>query len=166
MKTLLLVRHAKSSWKDPRLSDHQRPLNKRGKKAAPEMARRLKGLGLQPDVIVSSDARRALDTAAAMAEGLDLPKEVIRPMPELYGAASSEILEIVLQFDDSWQQAMVVGHNPGFTELANRFYPQTIANVPTAGVVELRFDASSWRQIRRNNLEFSRFDFPKNKKAD
>ena len=166
MKILLLVRHAKSSWKDPRLSDHQRPLNKRGKKAAPEMARRLKCQGLQPDVIVSSDARRALDTAAAMAEGLNLPKEVIRPIPELYGAASKEILEIVLQFDDSWQQAMVVGHNPGFTELANQFYPQTIANVPTAGVVELRFEASSWRQIRRNNLEFSRFDFPKNKKAD
>lgn len=165
MKTLFLVRHAKSSWKDVRLSDHQRPLNKRGKKAAPEMARRLKRLSVKPDVIVSSDARRALDTAAAMAEGLDLPKEVIRPMPELYGAASKEILEIVLQFDDSWQQAMVVGHNPGFTELANRFYRHFIANVPTAGVVELRFDAPSWRQIRRDNLEFSRFDFPKKKKS-
>jgi len=166
MKTLLLVRHAKSSWKDPRLSDHQRPLNKRGKKAAPEMARRLKGLGLQPDVIVSSDARRALDTAAAMAKGMDLPKAAIRPVSELYGAAAREILEIVLEFDDSWQQAMVVGHNPGFTELANRFYPYSIANVPTAGVVELRFDAASWRQIGRDNLQFSRFDFPKNKKVD
>jgi phosphohistidine phosphatase len=165
MKTLLLVRHAKSSWKDARLSDHQRPLNKRGKKAAPEMARRLKRLGLKPDVIVSSDARRALDTAAAMAEGLGLPKEVVRPMSELYGAASKEILEIALRFDEGWQQVMVVGHNPGFTELTNRFYPHFIANVPTAGVVELRFDASSWRQISRENLEFSRFDFPKNKKS-
>ncbi|BBO78363.1 phosphohistidine phosphatase SixA [Desulfosarcina widdelii] len=162
---MFLVRHAKSSWKDPRLSDHQRPLNKRGKKAASEMARRLKRLGVKPDVIVSSDARRALDTAAAMAEGLGLSKEVVRPMPELYGAASKEILEIVLRFDDNWQQVMVVGHNPGFTELANRFYPHFIANVPTAGVVELRFDAPSWRHIRRDNLEFSRFDFPKNKES-
>jgi len=165
MKTLLLVRHAKSIWKDPRLSDHQRPLNKRGKKAAPEMARRLKGLGLQPDVILSSNARRALDTAAAMAKGLDLPKAGIRPTPYLYGAPAREILEIVHRFDDGWQPAMVVGHNPGFTELANRFYPRTIANVPTAGVVKLRFDASSWRQIGRDNLQVSPFDFPKNKET-
>ncbi len=68
MKILLIVRHAKSSWKDPHLVDHQRPLNKRGKKAAPEMGRRLKKRGERPDMIVSSDARRAVDTAASMAE--------------------------------------------------------------------------------------------------
>lgn len=157
-----MVRHAKSSWKDPRLEDHQRPLNKRGKKAAPKMARRLKKRGLHPDAIVSSDARRAMDTAAAMADVLDLPGKTIRPNPELYHASAEEILAVVRCFEDDWQQVMVVGHNPGFTDLANLFYPSLIANVPTAGVVELQFNATSWQKIDRQNLKFSDFDFPKN----
>jgi phosphohistidine phosphatase len=162
MKTLLIVRHAKSSWKDPRLADHQRPLNKRGKKAAPEMARRLRKRELRPDAIVSSDARRALDTAAAMATGLGLPDQTIRPTPGLYHAGPEEILSTIHNFKDNWQQVMLVGHNPGFTELANAFYPHRIDNVPTAGVVELRFDVRSWREIDRDNLDFYDFDFPKN----
>ena len=163
MKTLLMVRHAKSSWKDPRLEDHRRPLNKRGKKAAPKMARRLKKRGLFPDAVVSSDARRAMDTAIAMADVLALPSKVIHPTAALYHASSEEILEIVRGLADDWQQVMVVGHNPGFTDLADFFFPEPIVNVPTAGVVELRFDASSWQEIHEDNLAYSHFDFPKNK---
>jgi phosphohistidine phosphatase len=163
MKTLLIVRHAKSSWKAPRLTDHHRPLNKRGKKAAPEMGRRLKKRGVIPDAIVSSDARRAMDTAVPIAETLGLSNTAIHQEPELYHAGSDHILDIVRQFPDQWNQVMVVGHNPGFTELANLFYPSHIANLPTAGVVELRFNASSWKRIHRDNLAASSFDFPKNK---
>lgn len=163
MKTLLIVRHAKSSWKDPALLDHQRPLNKRGKKAAPEMGKRLRKKGLWPDIIISSDARRAMDTAVSMAEMLILSPKLIRQNPAFYHSTPDRILDAVHQFEDKWKQVMLVGHNPGFTELANRFYPHTIANLPTAGVVELRFKTGVWRRIHRDNLDFSSFDFPKNK---
>jgi phosphohistidine phosphatase len=162
MKTLLIVRHAKSSWKDAALSDHQRPLNKRGRKAAPEMGRRLKARGVRLDVIVSSDARRAMDTATALADRLGVAASRIRSVSELYHASAAQILEMVGQFDDRWASVMLVGHNPVLTELANRFYPEHIPNLPTAGVVELRFDTSSWRRIQRANLHGSSFDFPKN----
>jgi phosphohistidine phosphatase len=163
MKTLLIVRHAKSSWKEPGLIDHQRPLNKRGKKAAPEMGKRLRKRGIRPDIIISSDAKRAIDTAVSMAERLGLSPKLIRQNPAFYHSTPDRILDVVHQFEDKWEQVMLVGHNPGFTELANRFYPHTIANMPTAGVVELRFKTGSWQRIGRDNLDFSSFDFPKNK---
>jgi phosphohistidine phosphatase len=163
MKILLIVRHAKSSWKDPHLADHQRPLNKRGQKAAPEMGRRLQKRGVQPDIVVSSDARRAMDTAVSMAQRLGVPPKAIQKNPDLYHGAPDRILAIVHRFNDQWRQVMVVGHNPGLTEMANRFIPHAIANIPTAGVLELRFRTHSWHDIHRNNLKFSLFDFPKDK---
>ena len=165
MKTLILMRHAKSSWKDPDLVDHQRPLNKRGKKNAPEMGRRLKKKGSTPDAIVSSDARRALDTAAAVAAKLNLSANAIHQSEALYHASPDRILDVIRQIPDKWKRVMVVGHNPGFTELANRFVAHPIANIPTAGIVELRFDAPSWRHIGSDNLKSSSFDYPKNKPA-
>lgn len=163
MKTLLMVRHAKSSWKDPDLADHQRPLNKRGKKAAQEMGRRLLKRRVRPDMIVSSDARRAMDTAVSMAEILGVPPQAIRQDPDLYHAAPDRILAVVHQFEDEWKQVMVVGHNPGLTEMVNRVSPHPIADIPTAGIFELRFNTRSWRNVDRDNLAFSSFDFPKNK---
>ncbi|MFH1984336.1 MAG: histidine phosphatase family protein [Pseudomonadota bacterium] len=163
MKTLLLMRHAKSSWKAPHLIDHQRPLNKRGKMAAPEMARRLKKKGVALDAIISSDARRAMDTAAAVAKTLGMPLNAIRPNTALYHAAPDRLLDTVHRFEDSWHQVLLVGHNPGVTELVKGLYPEPIANVPTAGIVSLTFEATSWRQIGRDRLVSSSFDYPKNK---
>lgn len=163
MKTLFIVRHAKSSWNDPFLIDHQRPLNKRGQKAAPEMARRLKKRGVHPDAIVSSDALRALETAMSMAQALGLPGKTVHQNPVLYSATSDEIAEIVRRFKDDWNTVMVVGHNPTLTELANQFYPHLIANIPTAGIVELNFNVPSWKLIHRDQVDSSAFDFPKNR---
>lgn len=165
MKTLYLMRHAKSSWKDPGLLDHQRPLNKRGKKAAPEMGRRLKAQGVLLDVIVSSDAKRAIDTAAAVANALHLPPKMIYQTAELYHASAEEVLGVVYRFKEKWKRAMIVGHNPGFTDVANRFHANPRFNIPTAGIIELRFNTTSWRHIHRDRLDFSAFDFPKNKKG-
>lgn len=165
MKTLFIVRHAKSSWADPFLIDHQRPLNKRGQKAAPEMARRLKKRGVRPDAIVSSDALRALETAVSLAEALGLPGEAVHKTPALYSATSNEILDIVRGFKKDWNTVMVVGHNPTLTELANQFYPHLIENIPTAGIVELRFNVPAWKLIHRDHIAFSAFDFPKNKSS-
>jgi phosphohistidine phosphatase len=163
MKTLYIVRHAKSSWTDPYLIDHQRPLNRRGQKAAPEMARRLKKRGVRPDAIVSSDALRALETATAMAGILGLPGKAVHKNPAVYNATCDEIVEIVRRFKDDWKTVMVVGHNPTLTELANQFYPHLIENIPTAGIVELRFNVPSWKHIHRDHVDSGAFDFPKNK---
>lgn len=163
MKTLYLMRHAKSSWKDPRLKDHQRPLNKRGKRAAADMGARFKARGLRPDLLLSSDARRALDTARAICRALDMPPSEIQAEPGLYLATPERILSIVHGLDDRWQRVMLFGHNPGFTDVANLFYPQPIANLPTAGMVELVFDIRHWQDIDRQRLVGSSFDFPKNK---
>jgi phosphohistidine phosphatase len=161
MKSLFIVRHAKSSWKDPRLMDHQRPLNKRGKKAAPKMGKRMKKKCVRPDAIVTSDARRALDTADLLVHAMGLPSEVIRLNPELYHAPPDGILDIVHHFPDEWNQVMVVGHNPGLTELANWFYPDYIENIPTAGIVKLRFETNAWDRIDQDKLIHSFFDYPK-----
>lgn len=163
MKTLLLMRHAKSSWKDPRITGHQRPLNKRGKRAVADMGARFKTRGLRPDLFLSSDARRALDTATAICQALDMPASEIQADPGLYLATPERILSIVHELDDRWQQVMLFGHNPGFLAFANRFYPQPIAKLPTAGIVELVFDIRHWRDIEQQRLMDSRFDFPKNK---
>ncbi len=161
MKHLFIIRHAKSSWKDSRLTDHQRLLNKRGKKAGLKMGERLKRKGVLPDAIIASDARRAIDTAALIAEAMGLSLKIIRTNPELYHAPADGILDIIHHFSDAWNQVMVVGHNPGMTQLANWFYPQHIANVPTAGIVELQFKTNSWGLIHQDKLIYSSFDYPK-----
>jgi phosphohistidine phosphatase len=161
MKTLFIIRHAKSSWKKPKLSDHQRPLNKRGKRNVVDMGGRLKDRAIRPDLIISSDARRAMDTAMAIIAKLGISPVILREEPALYLASAMQILDIAQNLDDRWQQVMIFGHNPGLTEFVNFFYPQPIANLPTAGVVELRFNVKTWRDIDRQNVMFSDFDFPK-----
>lgn len=161
MKTLYVMRHAKSSWKDTRLTDFQRPLNKRGQRDLLEMGRRLKKRAIQPDRIISSDARRAMDTAVPIVEMLGLDPAVIRPESGLYDATADQILDIVKHLDDRWQRVMLFGHNPGFTDFANLFLPQPIGNLPTAGIVELRFAVPTWRDTDRQQVLFSDLDFPK-----
>ncbi len=163
MKTLIIMRHAKSSWKDPTLSDHQRPLNKRGKRNVPVMGQRMKTKGVRPDLIVCSDARRALDTAIPIAEILGLDPSVIRHEAGLYHATDSEILNLVKGLDDRWRQVMVVGHNPGLNDLANRFLTSPLSNLPTAGIVELGFETDTWLAIDSSRLVHGNVDFPKNR---
>ena len=162
MKTLYIVRHAKSSWKDPGLEDHQRPLNKRGRRDVPVMGSRLKARAVRPDLIVTSDARRALDTAIPIAEMLGLERSVIRRDAGLYHASDAWILERVKALDDGWQQVMIVGHNPGLNEFVNRFLASPIPNLPTVGIVELGFKIDAWQAIDQKRLVHSIFDFPKN----
>jgi phosphohistidine phosphatase len=155
-KTLLLVRHAKSSWEDADLDDIDRPLNKRGVRDAPEMGRRLSGRSLIPDLIVSSPAVRALMTASAIArEVSDTVSVVIEE--GLYAAAPQDVLDIVADFDDGFQTALVVGHNPTMTQLANSFSSAPIENVPTCGMLFL--EATMWSSAGAARL--LDFDYPK-----
>ena len=145
VKTLYIVRHAKSSWDDPALEDFQRPLNGRGEKDAPQMGKRLHKLEARPMLISSSPANRALATARHMADALHYPSTGIQEEQKLYHAGEETILEVVRSFDDKLDAAMIVGHNPGFTEFANDLLNEDIVNIPTAGVVAAQLPIKSWK---------------------
>ena len=111
MKTLLVLRHAKSSWNDPTLDDHERPLNKRGRRDAPRMGKLVREYGLIPDVVISSDAVRARLTAEAVAEAARYAGEILLD-PHLYMACPSDILSLLPMVRENAEAVMIVGHNP------------------------------------------------------
>ena len=165
MKTLLLVRHAKSSWKDRSLTDHLRPLNKRGRRDAPVIGRRLAERGVEVELMISSSAARAMATAEAIAEEIEYPWDEIVEEDRLYEADTEQILS-VLEEQDNWiDSLMLVGHNPGLTALASYLSRSNIGNVPTAGVVDLRYDADTWTGIAALRPSRVVFDYPKKGKA-
>jgi len=161
MKRLYLVRHAKSSWKDPSLEDRERPLNKRGRRDAPEMAKRLKRRGDIPDLLVSSPAKRALKTARAMAKKFGYPKEGIVVDQALYGSGMAGVLDAVRRVDDGFGRVMVVGHNPDLTELASTLTDYEVDHIPTCGVFCVDFDLPCWRAVSEGTGRFVFFDFPR-----
>lgn len=160
-KTLFLVRHAKSSRDDPRLADRDRPLNKRGTRDAPKMARRLTRRAERPELIVTSPAVRALATATAIAEGLNVASTHVVTLERLYDAAADTLMEVIRGLDDRYDCAMVVGHNPGMTDAVNELAKASLENVPTCGVAVVRFRVRSWAEIRGGTGELVDFDFPK-----
>jgi phosphohistidine phosphatase len=164
MKTLTLIRHAKSSWKYPGLADYDRPLNKRGRRDAAMMAERLAARGFAPQRIITSPALRALRTAEAMAAAIDLSSRNVEIEPLIYGANVQDLLQLIqeLATDEKW--VALVGHNPEFTMLACRLSGQLIENIPTCGVVESQFETNRWQDICVDGVAADRFDydFPKN----
>lgn len=161
MKTLTLVRHAKSSWKDTSLSDRDRPLSKRGKGDAPEMGRRIADAGIRPSLIVSSPALRAWTTAKAIAKAISYPVEFLQREKTLYLASVDEILDVIAAQDPKFNSLMVVGHNPGLTSFANYLVPGLTNNLPTAGVVCVRFERDDWDLYEKPEFELVLHDFPK-----
>jgi phosphohistidine phosphatase len=147
VKELILVRHAKSSWRDTSLDDHSRPLNKRGKRDAPEMGARLARRGCDPDLLISSTAVRAIETARTIARKLGYPRERILEEERLYHASVNGLIGVISNVDDSVETLMLFGHNPGFTQLANMLGPRDLFNMPTCAVLHLRFDTTSWNAI-------------------
>lgn len=161
MKTLYLTRHAKSSWKFPELSDHDRPLNKRGNRDAPIMGKRLFSQGILPNTMISSTANRAYTTAQKIAFEIGFPSDQIIPNSDLFHADSSEILEVIQELSDKHSSAMVFGHNPGFTWAANQLANLNIDNIPTCGIVSLSFPVDSWSELDFGMGELVFFDYPK-----
>jgi phosphohistidine phosphatase len=161
MKTLTLVRHAKSSWKNPHLSDRQRPLNKRGKRDAPIMGKRILEHGIRPSLIVSSPATRAWTTAKIIATQISYPIEFLQREDSLYLASLDGILEVVAAQDNGFNNLMVVGHNPGMTDFANFLSPGLTHNLPTAGVVCVQIDQDDWNLFERPQTELLVHDYPK-----
>lgn len=163
MKTLYILRHAKSSWSDPDQDDFDRPLNERGQKDAPKMGKRLSKMGVHPDLICSSPAVRASTTARLVADHLDRSGK-IREDPKLYHAGEETILELVRSFTDKLDAAMVVGHNPGLTEFANELLNGGINNIPTTGIVGVKLKVNSWKETAWGCGELIFFEYPKKEK--
>lgn len=145
MKTLLILRHAKSSWKNPSLDDHDRPLNKRGKRDAPRMGKLLRKKDLVPDLIISSTARRARKTAKVVAKASHYDGE-IRLTRSLYHAGPAEYLEVLRDLPDDYQRVMVVGHNPGMEELLE-LLTDIPEFMPTAALAQVALPIDRWAEL-------------------
>ncbi len=145
MKTLLLMRHAKSSWKQPELADRDRPLNKRGEKDAPKMGKLLKHEELIPQRILSSTAERACKTAEAVAEKAGYKAE-IEYVDALYMAEPAGILELVKGSPDDLKRVLVVGHNPGMEGLA-QILSRKVVSLPTAAIACIKLPIDSWQEL-------------------
>ncbi len=161
MKRLYLVRHAKSSWKDPELDDFDRPLNKRGKRDAPFMGQRLREADVRPDLILSSPAKRAAKTVKIIAALIEYPLRKIHWRESLYGAGTLTLLQILHQIDDSVAQVMLVGHNPGLTLLAECLTGEAVDNIPTTGIFAVDLDITSWAMAGEGSGTSVFFDYPK-----
>ncbi len=160
MRTLYLVRHAKSSWKYPELEDRNRPLKKRGENDAHIMGKLLDGKGIKPGLIMSSPAKRAYDTACIFADELQYKVEDIVQNDNLYFSGMPQILEVVQHTNDKHDDILVFGHNPDTLDMVNHFAPTDYENVPTAGVVCIQFEVDSWQDITLDNGIFRWLDFP------
>ena len=161
MKKLFVVRHAKSSWDFPDLDDFSRPLNKRGKKNAPEMGKRMAKQGIKPDAIISSSAKRALSTARRIATELGFPRNRIVKEDQFYHGSNQDVIEIIQHVNDNINTLMIFGHNPGLTDLVNYLSDANISNIPTCGVAEIDFDIMTWKLLGAKKGRLAKFDFPK-----
>src|SRR4051812_40903271 len=161
MKTLLLVRHAKSSWDDPKTPDFDRPLNDRGKEDAPEMADRLHKKNVAIDVFVSSPAKRARKTCKYFTEEWGYDKEKIIFEDELYEPGDDSFYKVLGKLDDKFENAAVFSHNPGITYFANIITDVRIDNMPTCSVVAVALDTDKWSDIRKAKRNFLFFEYPK-----
>lgn len=145
MKTILIMRHAKSSWDNDRLHDHDRPLNKRGKLNAPRMGRLLRELDLVPDLILTSSARRARDTAEAVADQSGYAGDV-RIEEDLYAAPPESYIEALAALEDNPERVLIVGHNPGLEELLEALTGEQEA-LPTAAIARVDLSIQSWHEL-------------------
>ncbi len=161
MKTFYLVRHAKSSWDNPKLRDIERPLNERGLNDAPFMAKLMRSKGVKPDLLVTSPAIRALTTAAYFKNELSVEGEDLWVRDEIYEAITNTIVDIINTLPEDCGTAMIFGHNPTFTNVANLFSDKFIDNIPTCGVVCVKSEAASWPEVSSENSEVVATFFPK-----
>jgi phosphohistidine phosphatase len=154
MKKLLLLRHAKSSWDDAGLADFDRPLNGRGRKAAPLVGDLMRRRQLRPDLVISSPAARARETVALVLEASGMKTE-LRYDERIYEATAARLLEVISDIGDEKQEVMLVGHNPGFENLLERLTGESL-RVPTAALALVALDADRWNEAgaRGGRLEW------------
>ena len=160
MKTLFLIRHAKSDWGDPTLEDSKRGLNKRGKRNIPIMAKALREKKIKPDLIISSSAKRAKLTAKGLAKELGYDKKILF-LKGLYFCEPSTWFDVIRDIDDKYENIFIVGHNPEITEVTNMLIDDYIDNVPTLGIIGFKVSVKKWKKFERENAFFNFFIYPK-----
>jgi phosphohistidine phosphatase len=160
-KQLLIIRHGKSDWAEPGMSDFDRPLNHRGNKNAPEMAERIVRKNRVPELIVSSPANRALTTASHFAQTWNIPAANIQQEPSVYEANIMSLLKVVNGLNNTVNSAALVGHNPGLTDFVNYLADAHIYNLPTAAVVMIDFPFDDWSMVSQHTGTLFLFDCPK-----
>lgn len=162
MKTVYLIRHAKSSWADISASDFDRNLNERGEKDAPKMAVHLRNKIKSPDVFISSPAKRAKKTCKIFAKEFDYNTNKIIYLDDLYLASQPQILKTILSIDDKYLSVAIFGHNPGITETANSMVENvSIDNIPTCGVFAVEADCKYWQDFEKCKRTLLFFDYPR-----
>ncbi len=162
MKTLFLVRHAKSSRDNPALPDNERPLDARGKRDAPKVGERLAKAGVKPDLILSSPAKRALTTARVIAKKLGYKRKNIVVDDRLYAAEADVLLDVIQRLDKEAGCVMLFGHNPELTDLSHRLSSK-ITRMPTCAVAEFTFDVKSWSRIGKDKPATADVSYPPRK---
>lgn len=160
MRQLILIRHAKSSWSNPDLSDFDRPLNKRGKRDLAFMSVLLSQKNMTPELIISSPALRTKLTAIEFANKIGYNKNEIIWNKNLYLASYMNILKIIKQIENKINCAIIVGHNPGLTDLQNYLCNEEIDNIPTSGIVSMS-TIKEWKDVESKDFELVFFEFPK-----
>jgi phosphohistidine phosphatase len=160
MRTLTIIRHAKSSWDNPELQDFDRPLNHRGLRDAPRMGRILKEKLPEIELMISSPAQRAMTTATLLADELGYPTERIEEDRRLYEASVATLQEIIEGLDNSVGHVALVAHNPGLESLAGHLGAD-IAHLPTCAAVTLKFAVDDWRAVDRDGGSLLAFEYPK-----
>lgn len=161
MKSLYFVRHAKSSWKNPNLMDSERPLNKRGLRDAPFMAKLLADKGVKIDLVLSSPAIRALTTAQHMAEGIGYAQDKIRIEPRLYGESFNMYLNVIKELEAKYNSVMIVAHNPTMTTIINYLTDYGLESLPTCGVFGIELQLESWAKVSQDVGQCRFYEYPK-----
>ena len=161
MKTLYIIRHGKSSWDFPNLPDHERPLINRGVNKTKKVIAELIKHGASVDLIVSSPAKRAHETAKLIAAGLNYPIDNIQVIPELYNADTDNLLDMISAVDDTIDSVMIIGHNPTLTQFSNMFLDEMIDCLPTSGTVCIAFETKNWTEIISASHKTGFIIFPK-----
>ncbi|MEO6131145.1 MAG: histidine phosphatase family protein [Saprospiraceae bacterium] len=161
VKDVCFVRHAKSSWDQPGEDDFDRKLDSRGLKDAPMMASKMRELGLVPDLIITSGAKRARTTAEFFRKEFDLDAAKFVVRNELYEATAQQVYDVLSSASDAARFVYMFGHNPTFTWIANHLSGVHIDNVPTCGVVHAQIMISTWKKFKPEHAGFIGFHYPK-----
>ena len=161
MRTLTLIRHAKSSWDYPELGDFERPLNPRGRRDAPAMAARLLRLPPRPDLLVSSPALRALTTARLFADVLGVKAEDVMVNAKIYEATPQTLIQLVQHLDDNLRHVMLFGHNPGISHCAHLLADCSFDEMPTSAAARIEFEIKSWNDAGAGSGRLVHYTFPK-----
>jgi phosphohistidine phosphatase len=161
MKQVLLIRHAKSSWDDPAQKDIDRPLNDRGKKDAPEMAKRLLDKKVKIDVFMSSPAKRALVTCKYFIKAYDKKEKNIIEVQQLYEPQVENFYNVIREADNDYDTIAIFSHNPGITAFVNELTNVHVDDMPTCSIFAINVDIKKWKDFEEGEKQFWFFEYPK-----